>query len=65
MASELKLKRKKFHEPYKDLPKKGNMDGIQHIKTETNKIKLLKNNRIFERAIANAAKHKIRLRIKG
>ena len=62
MASKLKLKRKKFHEPYKDLPKKGNMDGIQHIKTETNKIKLLKNNRIFERAIANAAKHKIRLR---
>ena len=62
MASKLKLKRKKFHEPYKDLPKEGNMDGIQHIKTETNKIKLLKNNRIFERAIANAAKHKIRLR---
>ena len=62
MASKLKLKRKKFHEPYKDLPKEGNMGGIQHIKTETNKIKLVKNNRIFERAIANAAKHRIGLR---
>ena len=59
MASRLKLKRKKFHEPYKDVQ---NIDGCQSIKTPQNETVLLKNQKIFERAIANAAKHQIRLK---
>ena len=59
MASRLKLKRKKFHEPYKDVQ---NIDGCQSIKTPRNETVLLKRQKIFERAIANAAKHQIRLK---
>ena len=32
MASTLKLKRKKNHEPYKDLPKEGNLEKIDYTK---------------------------------
>ena len=61
MSSKLKLRRKKYHEPYIDLPNEGNMDVNNQVKTSTNEIELVKNKRIFERSIANAAKHRIKL----
>ena len=57
MTSRLKLKRKKFQEPYKDDPNQLDDNGIKGIE-----VKRLKNQKIFDRAIENAKKHKIRLK---
>ena len=56
MTSRLKLKRKKFQEPYKEY------DGSKKMESDKNEVQVLKNKRIFERAIENAKKHKIRLK---
>ena len=61
MTSRLKLKRKKFQEPYKEDSNKNGFDGNLRIESECKEVKILKNQRIFERAIENAKKHKIRL----
>ena len=61
MTSRLKLKRKKFQEPYKDDSNKYGVDGNLKIESECKQVKILKNQRIFERAIENAKKHKIKL----
>ena len=56
MTSRLKLKRKKFQETYKDDSNKHECDGNLRIESECKEVKILKNPRIFERAIENAKK---------
>ena len=62
MASRLKLKRKKFQDPYKDASRKVDCDGNNRIESDRNEVQLSNNQRIFERAIENAKKHKINLK---
>ena len=62
MTSKLKLKRKKFNQPYKEDINEANRNGCSNIKTTGKEINLLKNPRIFERAISNAKKHSIKLK---
>ena len=62
MTSRLKLKRKKIEEPYKDDPNQLDDDGNKKMESDGKGIKRLKNQRIFERAIENAKKHKINLK---
>ena len=62
MTSKLKLKRKKFNKPYKEDINDADRIGCISIETTRNEIKLLKNHRIFERAISNAEKHGIKLK---
>ena len=61
MTSRLKLKRKKFQEPYKDDSNKYEFDRNLRIESECKEVKMLKKQRIFVRAIENAKKHKIKL----
>ena len=72
MTSKLKLKRKKFHQPYKDVSEfqqpsndvsiEAKSDGSQSKMSTTNQIMLLKNHTIFRRAISNAGMHGIKLK---
>ena len=62
MTSKLKLKRKKFHQPYRDVSIEAKSDDIQTMEYVTNKNKMLKNETIFQRAISNAWMHGIKLR---
>ena len=62
MTSRLKLKRKKFEEPYKDDSNQLDDDGNKGMDYAGKEIKRMKNQRIFERGIENAKKHKIKLK---
>ena len=62
MTSKLKLKRKKFHQPYKDVSNYEYDKGNPNMEPTTNRIKLVENGTIFSRAISNAGNHGIKLK---
>ena len=62
MTSRLELKRKKFEEPYKDDSNQLDDNGNKGMEFSGKDIKRMKNQRIFERGIENAKKHKIKLK---
>ena len=62
MTSKLKLKRKKFEEPYKEIPDNVKCDEKQCIEVMGDKVKVPDKSRIFQRAVENARKHNIKLK---
>ena len=62
MTSKLKLKRKKFNQPYKAVSTEAKNNGNQSQELSSNQIQTLKSQRIFQRAISNAAQHGIKLK---
>ena len=62
MTSRLKLKRKKFQEPYKENQNKVECFEKQCEELMDNKVKAPDKSRIFQRAVENARKHNIMLK---